>query len=108
MAIKKRYVVSVEIDYYETDENGKEDDDKWIDSSYFKTEKPAGKDLYVMSFRPNVAHDAMLDQIKAMSVVMEESLEKLKQYERPEKVFGVFYEGKPRKFIRMEKEPNHG
>lgn len=84
MAQRKDITVAVEIEYYDP-----EDEDKWIGSTIFRTEKKGDKELEVESFRPNIGKAPLLDLIDEMEAVVIESLKKLREYKDLEKAFGV-------------------
>ena len=96
MAIKRRYNVMVEIDYFEVNEDGKENDDKWIDSSYFKAETDKEGKLYVQAFRPNLGIEPLNQQVHDMRVFLEESYTKLQEYQNNKKVLGEIDFDRPR------------
>ena len=88
MAIVKEFHVNVEIEYYEVDENNKEDERTWIESTQFRVKKKDGGDPLVTAFRPNIANDSFLDQLDEMRVVLSESYELLQGYQDVKKAFG--------------------
>ena len=88
MAIKKTYRLSLEVEYYKVNEDGKENEDEWIESTYFKTSKEAGKDLHVTCLKPNVGIEPFFDQLHEMQAILDESVDLLKEFEKPERVLG--------------------
>ena len=88
MAIKRTYRLTLEVEYNEVDENGKVDENTWIESTYFKTVKEDGKDLHVQCLKPNVGIDPFFNQLHKMQDLLDKSVVLLKQFEKPEKVLG--------------------
>ena len=84
MALRKDVSVAIEIEYYDP-----EDEDKWVGSTIFRTEKKGNNDLEVESFKPNIGKAPLLDLIDEMDAVAVESLKKLHEYKDPEKAFGI-------------------
>ena len=88
MKIVKEFHVNVEIEYYEVDENDKEDERTWIESTQFRVKKKDGEDPLVTAFRPNIANDSFLNQLDEMRVVLSEAYELLQGYQDVKKAFG--------------------
>ena len=88
MAIVKEFHVNVEIEYYEVDENGKEDERTWIESTQFRVKKKDGGNPEVTAFRPNLANDSYLDQVDELRTMLSESYDLLQGYQNIKKVLG--------------------
>ena len=88
MKIVKELHVNVEIEYYEVDENNKEDERTWIESTQFRVKKKEGEDPIVTAFRPNIANNSFLDQLDEMRSILSDSYDLLQGYQDVKKAFG--------------------
>ena len=83
MAVKKTSSVRVEFNFRD-----KENEDRWIEATVFRTEKKEGGSLVVTSFAPNIGREPLLDIMSEMEEMLDQTKEKLLEYRNAEKALG--------------------